>query len=178
MKSNGARDQALYAFGVLTPGVVILLARFLGSGPADASAAITASPVVRLPDPQGQPATLPEPLDLAWKQAQAWQDRFLPESPFAPADRINQPSPARGTPAASGSRTGAVEPPRVVVSSIAIVGGRPLAVVDGQARRIGEPVTAGWWIENIDPQARVITLRHESGEQGVLRLAAPNDRDN
>lgn len=62
-----------------------------------------------------------------------------------------------------------VQPPSIRVTSI-VRGARPVAVIDGSIRRVGDLVDPDWVVFSIDTAARTVTIAHRSGETVVLDL--------
>lgn len=59
----------------------------------------------------------------------------------------------------------------------AIMGGRvPLAIIDGRARRAGDPIGAGWTLVLIDAAAREVLVRDDQGTVYRHRLHVPTLR--
>ncbi|MEZ6318445.1 MAG: hypothetical protein R3B49_06785 [Phycisphaerales bacterium] len=173
MKTRTARDQLFYVVGVLAPSATVLVARFMGSGPAVASAESLTPPTVVLPQPDGLNNPLAPEVGQAWSAAVAWRDEPLPATPFEPAERIDLSAPNRNggkrpTPTPGGPRV-----PEVTVSSIALVAGSPLAVIDGRPCRVGATVAEGWRLDTIDIAKQVIVIRSGQGETATVPLRRP-----
>jgi hypothetical protein len=55
-----------------------------------------------------------------------------------------------------------IHAPSLMVSSI-VSGSRPVAVIDGSIRRVGDRVSEEWRLSAIDAHGREITIKHETG---------------
>lgn len=174
MKGRTAQDQLFFVLGVLGPGSAVLLARFLGSGPSEAAAAVTNDHLVALPDAEGTHPAPTGDLAVAWSATQDRRSRPFIDSPLASATRIQTDADPRpgGTRPRNNARTNELH---ASLTSIALVSGGPLAVIDGRPRRVGDEIQDGWRIEEIDPRLRVVAVRHDRGERVVLTLRNAND---
>lgn len=173
MKTQTARDQLFYVIGVLAPSTTVLVARFIGSGPAVASAESLTPPTVVLPQPDGLNKPLAPEVDQAWSAAAAWLNEPLPATPFEPAERVDVTATNRNGGKRPASTPGGPRVPEVTVSSIALVAGSPLAVIDGRPCRVGATVAEGWRLESIDIAKQVIIIRNGQGETATVPLRRP-----
>lgn len=68
-------------------------------------------------------------------------------------------------------RPPSITPPSIRVTSI-VRGARPIAVIDGAIRRVGDLVDPDWMVYAIDADARTVSLGHRTGEIVVIDLGA------
>ena len=61
-------------------------------------------------------------------------------------------------------------PPVLPLTSIMTSAGRPIAVVSGALRRVGDVVAPGWSIGAIDADKGIVEIVHETGVEHILRL--------
>lgn len=156
---------------LLTPAVVLAGAQlwFGAGGPTSAKAsaapdAVPFEPVIGLDD-----RTLDVDQTTAMERALAVQTRETPdpflrtavevefESLLSPLEPVNQESVVEAS-------------PDVTVSAV-VAGRMPLAVIDGQPRRVGDRVAGGWSIKSITTSG--VQIVHQDGRELFLPLQRP-----
>lgn len=150
--------KALCIGAILLPSVVGYLSGYLGAGPSRAGA-VMIEPMPELPVvvPSG---AVPQPTP-----------RGAVQSPFKFLAREESPQhtdrPARrGLP-----HPQSVPDPEFTLTAVMPSPARPLAVINGKARRIGDEIEPGWVLSAIDGDARRVVLTHRTGRLMTLGMA-------
>ena len=162
-KSKGSTRQKkqFAALGLLSAVLVVVLVLQLRQGEAEYEvAALSQDAVNAVPDPAEEEASLPaEPVA---------QDNPVLSGPPAEIELERNPFTSFWSQEANGGATAASVPPPSVVLGITIPGGeRPVAVIDGQLRFVGDLVQ-GWTLEAVRPRA--IVLRSPTREEFVVEM--------
>lgn len=151
------RGAILVAFCVPSLGVVA--ARFFGSGPSTAAASSTPEPMPPLPDIRPLPvSTGSMPGEMTELASPFWHAFHIPIAPAEPMP-IRRPSPQSEQP-----------DPDFLVTAVMPHASRPLAVINGRPRSIGDVIVPGWTLTSIDGHARTVTLTHSSGRTRTLQI--------
>ena len=143
----------------LIPVGGVVLARYIGQGPSSASASVASEPVAfpRLP------SVVPVPLrDDAVIAGLGTPFRIEAE----PMPRLEFPTPNSDTPKPSGT-------PDFTLTTVMPHASRPLAVINGRTRSIGDEVSPGWFLRAIDGDARQVLIEGPDERSVVLRMASP-----
>lgn len=142
---------------IMAPAIIGVIAGHLGDG-ASRAGAIMIEPMPDLP--VIAPSLIPS--DTAVVSSVPSPFKFESEPP--PETRVapqQRPGPQRRT-----------EPEvEFVLSSVMPSPTRPLAVINGKARRIGDAVEPGWVLTMIDGDARRVILTHQSGRTRTVEMA-------
>ncbi|MEQ8850279.1 MAG: hypothetical protein RIB32_00690 [Phycisphaerales bacterium] len=159
MRHARSSNQTYLLVGVVVPGFVLLVSRFMGVGVSDAFAQPERAPAAELPALRAAPAEPTPPVAAAMEYAgRLTRDLGIP-SPFEEATVIIDRAGTAGTASArSGSASSGVR-----VTAILIDARRTIAVVDGNAFTIGDEVSPGWRLVGIDRRSGEVRLRHASG---------------
>lgn len=143
----------------LTPVTGVLAARYIGQGPANAGAS-TQTEAPRFPR---LPARVTAPVhDDAVTAALTTPFRIEAE----PMPRLEFPAPTFEPPKASGV-------PVFTLTTVMPHATRPLAVINGRARSIGDEISPGWFLKAIDGDSRQVLLAGPDDRTVVLRMATP-----
>jgi hypothetical protein len=157
-------DRGTLATGLLialTPVAGVLAARFVGHGPRLAAAA-SAVVVVELPSFPTRETAEPDRTDPAGLRS-PFRVQTEPAAPALILPEIGQPAPRiEGVPEFSLTT--------VMPNPI-----RPLAVINGRPRALGDEAAPGWVVTGIDGDARRVTLTGPDGRTVSLgmRSASP-----
>ncbi len=172
--TNARRLAAAASLGL--PLAIVALVKALGAGPLASAAAVVeeaqdaeasvaedsrpAPPVVLEPL-----LTLPRGAQAAWERADEVRRAASPlPSPFY------QP-PAEAHASSAESPRAAAPPPPPIPSFVlsGVMNARPpIAVIDGEVRRVGEALGKGWSVLEIDARRLCVTIRHEDGRTHEL----------
>lgn len=157
-------DRGTWITGLLialTPVAGVLGARFVGQGARAASAApgFTVVQLPTFPTPGG-------PDDRGGDLAQLRSPFRVQTEPVAPA--LILPEIGKPEPKVDGI-------PEFALTSVMPHPSRPLAVINGRPRSLGDEVAPGWIVTGIDGDARRVTLTGQDGRTVSLgmRSAAP-----
>lgn len=143
----------------LTPIAGVMVARYVGQGPSSAGAAVA-----------NQPGTFPK---LPGRVTVPTRDEGVTAglgTPFRieaePMPRLEFPAPTSEPPKASGV-------PVFTLTAVMPHATRPLAVINGRARSIGDEISPGWFLRAIDGDSRQVLLTGPEDRTVVLRMATP-----
>ncbi len=153
-----ARRGAIVA-AFFVPSLGVVAARLFGMGPSTAAASTSPEPMAALPDIRLVPAVTDsgsgEMAELA--------------SPFWHAFQIPN-APAEATPTRRPAQLTEQPDPDFLVTAVMPHPSRPLAVINGRPRSIGDVVVPGWTLTAIDGHSRTVTLTHTSGRTQTLQI--------
>ncbi|MEZ6243502.1 MAG: hypothetical protein R3B57_10720 [Phycisphaerales bacterium] len=179
VKRSLRQSTALYAIGVGTPVLAVIVARF--GGPASTLGATIAAPqpAVVLPVLKSERAPADAAHVRALDRANALEESGVSDSPFRDAGFTpwsldadsDTPEDVPVSPASPATRR--IEPPSLEISAILSLRFGPLAVIDGRIRREGDLVAPDWILLSIDASHRRLVLRHVSGLRSEVTLATP-----
>lgn len=158
MQTDRARRLILLA-AFLVPSLGVLTARLVGTGPANASASLTPEPMAALPDIRPIIDTVPsDPIHAGTLTSPFWHSIQTPNTPIEVLRPI-QPTETRPDP-----------DPEFRVTAVMPHPSRPLAVINGRPRSIGDTVVPNWKLTAIDGTGRSVVLTHTSGREVTLHI--------
>lgn len=142
---------------ILAPAAAGVISGYLGNGPSRAGAIM----IEPMPD---LPVIVPAAIATEASPIPVMASPFKFESEPAPEPRATlpqRPLPERRT-----------EPEvEFLLTAVMPSPSRPLAVINGKARRIGDAVEPGWVLTMIDGDARRVILTHISGRTRTVEMA-------
>lgn len=168
--------QMVQVMGLVGPVVGLIAVRLLlGSGPADAPAAVNAEgasqveTVVEIPTPK---LSTQQQAALAWIESHPIEDELT--SPMYRESVMAEPEIEPMVDAVP-----EIEPlaNQCRLSSTAGKGNRRVASINGRLYRIGEEVADGWFIVDINVEKRTVMCRHSSGIEEELSADRRNNQD-
>jgi len=142
---------------IVAPSIIGVIAGHLGDG-ASRAGAIMIEPMPDLP------VMGPSPIPPGTSVVSSVPSPFKSESEPPPETRVARPQ-------RSGSQRPTEPEVEFVLSSVMPSPTRPLAVINGKVRRIGDTVEPGWVLTMIDGDARRVILTHLSGRTRTLEMA-------
>lgn len=163
MKSN-AQKFLLPALAIL-PGIVVLGAKFVlpMSGPREAAAATSE---------EFEPFELPPALSVMEQDA-LLASAFASEMSkgFGSSPLLIEYEPLVDQKPVHVPRVDqAIDGPMLKVTSIMTTSQGPIAVIEGELRKVGDVVVEGWSVLHVDPVIAAVTLQHTSGVRHTVTM--------
>ncbi|MCC5823456.1 MAG: hypothetical protein LAT64_05830 [Phycisphaerales bacterium] len=140
---------------VLAPAAAVYGSRHIGAGAGDAIGA-EIRPLPSVPDFEPLTATKANPTRFADLPSPFWADPE-PVQPEVVPEIIPEAPKAKGV-------------PEFILSTVMPHPTRPLAVINGRPRAIGDPAAPGWTLTAIDGESRQVVLTGPDGQLVRVRL--------
>ncbi len=164
--TRATRDRLLLVGVFALPPALVQMVRMTtgGAQPAEAPAAVVSVEDAGDDDVSlelDRPRSEEEAASLAWMESVSMVGPM--RSPMVkPSTREDE--------GAGSERTASVVrvEPTFEIGSIIGTGSRGAAMIDGEIRRLGDEVAAGWTLVDIDARAQTVTIASEKGEKKTI----------